>query len=102
MAEDDAWVEARSLVETTEDLELVDPTLGLDRLLYRLFNERGVAVQNPVLIADQCRCSEAKIRQMLSQFSAEDLADMREADGDIGITCEFCSRKYRLSLPLAS
>lgn len=96
VAEDDAWVEARSLVETTEDLELVDPTLGLDRLLYRLFNERGVTVQNPLPIADQCRCSEAKIRQMLAQFSAEDLSDMREEDGQIAITCEFCARKYRL------
>lgn len=101
MAEDDAWVEARSLVETTEDLELVDPALGLDRLLYRLFNERGVAVQNPLPILDQCRCSETKIRQMLAQFSAEDLADMQEEDGQIGITCEFCARKYRLGLPLA-
>ena len=96
VAEDDAWVEARSLVETTEDLELVDPALGLDRLLYRLFNEHGVTVQNPLAIADQCRCSEAKIRQMLAQFPPEDLADMREDDGQIGITCEFCSRKYRL------
>lgn len=102
IAEDDAWVEARSLVETTEDLELVDPALGLDRLLYRLFNERGVAVQNPLPIVDQCRCSEPKIRQMLTQFSAEDLADMREDDGQIGITCEFCGRKYRLAMPTAA
>jgi molecular chaperone Hsp33 len=99
VAEDDAWVEARSLVETTEDIELVDPTLGLDRLLYRLFNERGVAVQNPLPIIDQCRCSETKIRQMLAQFPPEDLADMREGDGQIGITCEFCARRYRLAMP---
>jgi len=98
VAEDDAWIEARALVETTEAIELVDPELGLDRLLFRLFNERGVNVQEPVTLVDQCRCSEERIRQMLGQFEAKDLADMREDDGLVGVTCEFCSRKYRLSL----
>lgn len=96
--EDDAWVEARSLVETTEAIELVDPSLGLDRLLYRLFNERGVSVSDPVTILDACRCSEDKIRETLQQFPAEQLVDMREDDGQIAVTCEFCSRKYRLAL----
>lgn len=98
VAEDDAWIEARSLVETTEDIELVDPDLGLDRLLYRLFNERGVAVSDPRRLNDRCRCSEERVRAMLGQFPPAELADMREADGLIAITCEFCSRRYRLSL----
>lgn len=96
--EDDAWVEARALVQTTEDIELVDPELGLDRLLYRLFNERGVIVSDPVMMLDQCRCSEDRIRETLQQFAAGELEDMREDDGLIAVTCEFCSRKYRLSL----
>lgn len=98
VADDDAWVEARALVETTEVIELVDPALGLDRLLFRLFNERGVVVSEPVAIHDACRCSEERIRETLSQFPPEDLADMREADGQVAVTCEFCSRKYRLAL----
>ena len=98
VAEDDAWIEARALVETTEDIELVDPELGLDRLLYRLFNERGVVVSDPVAMLDECRCSEERIRETLQQFPAGELADMREADGMIAVTCEFCARKYRLTL----
>jgi molecular chaperone Hsp33 len=98
VAEDDAWVEARALVETTEDIELVDPALGLDRLLVRLFNERGVRVLDPVLMEDRCRCSETRIRETLSRFSAEEVAEMYEADGLIGVTCEFCSRQYRIAL----
>lgn len=96
--EDDAWIEARALVETTEDIELVDPELGLDRLLYRLFNERGVVVSDPVRMLDRCRCSEERIRETLTQFAAEELSDMREADGAIAVTCEFCNRRYRVSL----
>jgi molecular chaperone Hsp33 len=34
--EDDAWTEARALVETVEDHELIDPTLTSEALLYRL------------------------------------------------------------------
>ena len=49
VAEDDAWVEARSLIETVEDVELIDPDLSGERLLYRLFHERGVRVFNPLV-----------------------------------------------------
>ena len=44
VAEDDAWVEGRSLIATVEDVELIDPSLSSERLVYRLFHERGVRV----------------------------------------------------------
>ena len=44
VAEDDAWVEGQSLISTVEDVELIDPDLSGERLLYRLFHERGVRV----------------------------------------------------------
>ena len=48
--EDDAWVEGQSLIATVEDVELIDPDLSGERLLYRLFHERGVRVF-PQLVA---------------------------------------------------
>lgn len=96
--EDDAWLEAKALVSTTEDIELVDPALGLDRLLFRLFNARGAHVWDPVPMRDECRCSEPRIRETLGQFSAEELEGMHEADGAVAVTCEFCARRYRLFL----
>src|SRR6201994_1446922 len=50
VAEDDAWVEGRSLIATVEDVELVDPALSGERLLYRLFHERGVRVFSPLTL----------------------------------------------------
>src|SRR6185503_6064615 len=44
VTEDDAWIEGRSLAETIEDIELIDPAVSSERLLYRLFHERGVRV----------------------------------------------------------
>src|ERR1700742_3566715 len=38
VAEDDAWVEGQSLISTVEDVELIDPDLSGERLLYRLFS----------------------------------------------------------------
>ena len=89
--EDDAWMEAKSLAATVEDHELVDPLLSSERLLYRLFHERGVKVFEPRLIKEACRCSDLRIRDMLRQFTAQERRDMIGDDGRIGVTCEFCS-----------
>lgn len=89
--EDDAWTEAKAIVATVEDHELVDPTLSSERLLYRLFHQPGVKVFEPRTVRDACRCSDAGVRAMLRGFSAQDRAEMVGDDGRIGVTCEFCS-----------
>ena len=91
--EDDAWVEGRSLVETVEDLELIDPALSHERLLYRLFHERGVRVFRSRAIVAQCSCSRDRITDMLQSFPREDREDMVEK-GTISVTCEFCNGSY--------
>lgn len=91
--EDDAWDEARSLVGTIESSELTDPQVGSERLLYRLFHERGVRVYDPVPVLDECSCSREKISGVLSGFTAEEIEDSIE-NGRIAVTCEFCSKTY--------
>jgi molecular chaperone Hsp33 len=94
--EDDAWVEARALVATVEDHELVDPAVSSERLLYRLFHERGVRVYEAQAVHEQCRCSRERVMGMIRSFSDGERRDMVADDGRIGITCEFCSRRYDL------
>jgi molecular chaperone Hsp33 len=89
--ENDAWVEAKSLAATVEDHELVDPTLSSERLLYRLFHERGVRVFSMQSVKAACRCSRERIANMLKRFSPQERADMVGDNGKIGVTCEFCS-----------
>jgi molecular chaperone Hsp33 len=31
----------------------------------------------------------------LQRFGPDELADLREPDGSLSVTCEFCSRQYR-------
>lgn len=91
--EDDEWVEAQSRASTTEDHELIDPTLSSERLLFRLFNDRGVRVSEPTHLIEACRCSSERIDAMLQSFSPEERQAMVGDDGMIGVTCEFCSVK---------
>jgi molecular chaperone Hsp33 len=95
--DDENWNRARHLAATVEDHELIDPTLTPERLLYRLFHEEGVRVVLATGLAEACRCSRERIGMYLRRFDASELAELREADGGITVTCEFCSRKYRFA-----
>ncbi len=92
--DDDAWAEAEALIATIADVELTDPELSSERLLWRLFNERGVRVFDTQPLVERCRCSRERVGAMLASFTAEEVADMT-VDGAIEVTCEFCSTHYR-------
>ncbi|GLR85654.1 Hsp33 family molecular chaperone [Bradyrhizobium iriomotense] len=96
VAEDDAWVEARSLIGTVEDVELIDPDLSGERLLYRLFHERGVRVFNPQNLKAECSCSRDAVAAMLKSFTPDDRAAMVK-DDKVVVTCEFCSSVYQFT-----
>lgn len=91
--EDDSWIEALSLVGTVEDHELIDPSVPVERLLYRLFHERGVRVFAPAAIRDRCSCSRERVEAMLGRFSADEIEESIE-DEAISVTCEFCGATY--------
>ncbi|MBM3550449.1 MAG: Hsp33 family molecular chaperone [Alphaproteobacteria bacterium] len=88
--DNDHWTEGQALAATVEDHELVDPALSSERLLYRLFHERGVKVFAERALEEFCRCSHERIDKLLRSFSPQERADMIGDDGRIGVTCEFC------------
>jgi molecular chaperone Hsp33 len=96
VTEDDAWVEGQSLIGTVEDVELIDPDLSGERLLYRLFHERGVRVFQPLALRAQCSCSREAVSSMLKSFAAQDRAEMVK-DNKVVVTCEFCSSVYQFT-----
>src|SRR6202049_1562679 len=69
VAEDDALGERQSLISTVQDIELIDPDLSGERLLYRLFHERGVRVFPPLPLRAQCSCSRDAVAAMLASFA---------------------------------
>ena len=94
--EDDAWVEGQALISTVEDIELIDPALSSERLVYRLFHEPGVRVFRASPLRAECSCSRDNVEAMLKSFSQDDRDHMVE-DGKISVTCEFCSAQYQFA-----
>ena len=92
--DDDSWAEAKALVGTVEPGELTDPEVGAERLLYRLFHERGAKIYPPVPVFDKCSCSRERLGEVLRGFTAEEISHSVE-DGAITVQCEFCSTAYR-------
>lgn len=95
MIENDDWVRAKVLMETTQDHELLDPMLAPERLLFRLFHEDGVTVYDKAALEHKCTCSRQKVVDMLASFSAAERADM-VVDGQVEVVCQFCSSVHRL------
>jgi len=93
---EEVWDRSRALFHTLADDELVDPTITPQTLLFRLFHEDGVRLEDPRPLKAQCRCSADRIATVLASFAPEERADMVEPDGKIHVTCEYCARDYEL------
>lgn len=95
--EADGWAEARSMLATVADVELADPEVSPERLLFRLYHETGVRVFPPMPLEERCTCSADRIEEMLANnFSDEEREDMA-VNGEIEVVCEFCSSAYRFN-----
>ena len=95
--EPDGWNEAKTLLATLDDLELADPDLSSEMLLFRLYHETGVRVFTPMPMTERCSCSADGIEAMLAtSFTDEDREEMA-VDGQIEVVCEFCSTAYHFN-----
>jgi molecular chaperone Hsp33 len=92
--EDDAWVEAQALIDTVEDHELTDPSIAAERLLYRLFHERGVRVFEPISIEENCSCSRERIGEVLREMEQTEIDEAAASSGAVEVRCEFCGAHY--------
>ena len=94
---EEAWDRSRALFQTLADDELIDPTITPEVLLFRLFHEDGVRLEDARALSAQCRCSKDRIGAVLASFSPQERADMVEDDGKIRVTCEYCATVYELA-----
>ena len=104
VAEDDArgsttegWIRTQAFFETVGEDELTDPQLSSQQLLFSLFHEDGVRVFGSTPLRAFCRCSQERIETVLSAFDAAERAEMVEPDGQIHVTCEYCSKRYAVT-----
>jgi molecular chaperone Hsp33 len=93
-AQEDAWHTALALAGTITPAELLDDALPSERLLHRLFHAEGLALDRARALSYGCRCSRARLAQVLEGFPQDDLDHMAE-EGAITMTCEFCNLDFR-------
>ncbi len=93
---DDVWERTQALFATVGDDELIDPTISPETLLFRLFHEDGVRLEDARPLAAVCRCSKDRITAVLASFDPAERDAMVEDDGKIRVTCEYCSTVYEV------
>ncbi|MDG5748232.1 Hsp33 family molecular chaperone HslO [Qipengyuania sp. XHP0207] len=78
--------------------ELLDPTLSLEAMVWRLFHEESeVRIQPGADISRGCRCTIGHYEQVLARFPEEDRQDMRNSEGLILVDCAFCSKQFAIA-----
>ncbi len=94
--EGENWTRVNILLDTVEEMELIGPTVPPNDLLVRLFHEEIPRVYDAQAVRFGCTCSENRVRQSLSIYSAGDIAQMTTDDGRVTADCQFCSAHYDL------
>jgi molecular chaperone Hsp33 len=89
------WQRTMLLLGTATDAELLDPNLPADNLLYRLFHEEGVRVFAPQDLRFGCRCTRERVEKLLQSFPDAEVEEMRQDDGLLVVTCQFCNAGFR-------
>lgn len=90
------WSRANLLLDTVEELELIGPQVQPTDLLLRLFHEEVPRVFDAQSVKFGCTCSEDRVRQSLSIYSAKDIAHMTTDEGIVTADCQFCGAHYEL------
>ena len=90
------WNRVNHLLNTVEDMELIGPTVTPSELLVRLFHEESPRVFDAQPVRFGCTCSEERVRQSLSIYSARDIEKMTTPEGTVTADCQFCSAHYVL------
>lgn len=94
--EGENWNRVNILLDTVEELELIGPSVPPNDLLVRLFHEEKPRVFDAQAVRFGCSCSEDRVRQSLSIYSAKDIQTMTTQDGRVTADCQFCSAHYDL------
>ncbi len=91
------WEHVAVMAGSVRHEELIDQSLGLESLIWRLFHEEAeVRVEPLAALTRGCRCTIEHYHNVLVRFPEAERAEMRGDDGLIGVDCAFCSRVFKI------
>ena len=91
-ADADAWNRVNILADTVTNDELKN--LAPEALLTRLFSEENVRLFEAKPTQFRCRCSKAKVGNMLRLLGAQEVESILAELGKIDVNCDFCNKQY--------
>jgi molecular chaperone Hsp33 len=88
------WNRATILLASTKQAELFDSTLSAPALLHRLYHAEQLELLEPRPLQARCRCSAERVEATLKSFPRSEMEDLKDANGHIVVTCEYCKSSY--------
>ena len=89
----DGWNRAQMLLNTVSINELISTSSEV--LIHRLFHDEPRVDRDPLPLHVRCRCSHAKVAQVLQQLGQIEAIAATAELGYAEIICEFCGKMYR-------
>lgn len=88
----DTWNRVIHLSATLTPGEMY--SLSVVDILHRLFHEEEVRLFDPEVIGFSCTCSRERVENTLRSLGYEELQDILQEQGLIGVDCSFCNQHY--------
>ena len=90
---EEIWQNSLNFLSTLGKEEFLSINLTSEEILYRLFNEVEITVYDKIIIKDQCRCSDEKIKFVIENLSKKELREIADENGNVKVVCEFCKKE---------
>lgn len=88
----------QKLAGMTSVTAMLDAGLTPEQLLETLLGEFGLEINDTVETAYRCDCSRERIERALISIGKKDLQEMIEDGKTIEVNCQFCNRKYQVTV----
>lgn len=70
---------------------------GLQRILYKLFNEDNIAVMPEHEVKFGCSCSRQRVSEILRSLGKQELQSLIAEQGNITVDCDYCNTEYKFT-----
>lgn len=93
------WEHVATMTSTISHDELLDSSLSLEGIAWRLFHEEDeIRIQPGSALSRGCRCNEGYYLSVISRFPADQREEMRDERGLIVVDCAFCAKAFELEI----
>ncbi len=89
-ATEDDWRRLGFLIATLRPEDFIDG--ATPHLLHKLFAEDDVRVFKPRSLRFHCRCSQAKVEEVLRFLGEQETRAALDEQGRVDVTCEYCGK----------